>query len=241
MDTKPQVVATGQVEDTGTSYPDPVEEIFGKAGRLKVIRKDGVASPHCSAVLIEADPYKTGDDIGKAITRWADENRGALVFDIHIIDTNSVLLIHTIELGKKALRVLERYGQEINKYIAEAEEKEAIAEGNEQENKARAEKEQARLADIGRSYEKRLHSIKKLPDGKVKKKLYPELERGGMHYELFFQALKNLVIADPQNPAAILAQATADELGFGGLLRAEVSTQKEEDTDAAAKPTKNDQ
>lgn len=199
--------------------------ITQQAGRLKMIRKDGVASPLSRAMLIEATSTQT---VADKLNEWADQNadKALMVFDITALSPSAILVIYSKEINERQRLVLERHGREISAKVSEMT-KNDIKNAEEQvEKEEKEQNELKRLAKQGKLYEERLIAIKKLPDSKEKKQLFRELENGGANIDLMFESLRKLVRAG--GDAANMAQMLADQLGFGGMLRYEASVKDDE-------------
>lgn len=221
-----------ELEGYRKPLPDPVAEVLGDgAGRLNLIRKDGVASPRCGTKYLAAVRNHLGEVIkplDEVVNEWAAENatHGFLTFEMTGLGEHAILLTYTKQLSSRQQLIMERYGREISQRVARMQKHDSEQEERTAEQNEKAEMERSRLVAIGEAYEKRLKGIKAMKDGEEKKMLARELERGGMHPEKLFASL--VTICAQGGEIAKFAQSLADGLGIGGLVRAEVSGVKSE-------------
>lgn len=211
---------------------DPVAWAIRKSpGRLKLIRKDGVNSPRCAAVVLTSTKDKSLDVV---LNEWAEsvDNHGFLVFDMIPMSQESIMLVYSNEIGEKQARVLERYGREISQKMAEMQKHDAEQEEKQLETEEAASIERNRLAAIGEQYEKRLKSVKKLPDSKEKKQLFRELEGGAAHVDILLESMRAVVREGGE--VGKLAESLADKLGFGGLLKLEEEKEEEKEEEVTS-------
>ncbi len=151
-----------------TAITSDVVESSGKSdeqtgpGRINTA---GAMSGHysrCKAVRLQAHPCvadvpcSTGVD--EAFNAWAEENKGFLVVDMRPLADGSLLVLYTSLLTEVQLRVLTKFGEEINQRVREeearmAEAQEAVAAKREAENK--------RLIELGKRCEQNHKKVKK--------------------------------------------------------------------------------
>ncbi len=207
---------------TEETSKDPVAEaILSMTGRLKLARRDGVTASGCAALTLKASSNMS---LGDVLNRWANENPSATIYEV-IPGSDEVTILYSGEISELHKEVLQMYGQEINVKVIEMKKKRAAAVEAQvvQEEKEKA--EAARLVEVGRTYEKRLATLKKFKGKKLFNQAKAELDEGGAHFEVFFESLKKLMKDDSPTSHALrpLVTQLATTTGIAKLLEMETA------------------
>lgn len=197
------------------------EAVLSMTGRLKLARRDGVTASGCAALTFKDTADKS---LSQQLNEWAEQNPSATIYET-IPVFNGLTILFSNEISELHKEVLTLYGQEINQKVIEMKKKRAAAieEQTVQEEKEKA--EAARLVEVGRTYEKRLATLKKFKGKKLFNQATAELNEGGAHFEVFFESLKKLMKDDSPTSHALqpLVTQLAKVTGIEKLLEAETA------------------
>lgn len=198
------------------------EAILSMTGRLKLARRDGVTASGCAALTL----HDSADmSLGQVLNDWAVQNPSATIYEIIPDLSGGVTILFSNEISELHKEVLTLYGQEINQKVIEMKKKRALAIEEQTQREEKDAAEAARLVEVGRTYEKRLSTLKKFKGKKLFNQATAELNEGGAHFEVFFESLKKLMKDDSPTSHALqpLVTQLAKVTGIEKLLEAETT------------------